>query len=188
MAEYLPIRALTRSQAVRIWNPDGPKQALTISRTASTYVKISDPKVRKDLSYHSAIGAIIVTGGVSGNNTGATVVSGGAVSEGGSAADRILDVSAGVVKKADGTRVTVAGGVGSVTLATAHATLGRNDLVVADATTGAVSGVSGATGTGAAAATAPVPDTPTGKVRLAVVARAATDDAIANADINNNPE
>lgn len=181
MAEYLPIRALTRSQNVRI----GGKK---ISRTATSYVNIADPKTRTELQHFSAIGAIFPVGPLTGNDAGATVESGALVTEGGSAADRILDVASGVIKKSNGSRVTIAGGVGSVTLATAHATLGRKDLVVADAATGAVSGVTGPSGTGAAATTAAVPDTPTGKVRLAIVARAATDDAIANADITEARE
>jgi hypothetical protein len=57
MAEYLPIRAFNRSQNVRI-------NKTKISPTASTLIDISDAATRKEFSYHSAIGAVYVTGPV----------------------------------------------------------------------------------------------------------------------------
>lgn len=61
MAEYLPVRAFNRSQKVRI-------NKIKISPTKSTLIDISNAAVRKEFSYHSAIGAVYATGPVVGNN------------------------------------------------------------------------------------------------------------------------
>jgi len=62
MAEYLPIRAFNRSQNVRI---GGQK----ISATTTSYVDVSDAATRKELGYHSAIGAVYVIGDLTANNS-----------------------------------------------------------------------------------------------------------------------
>lgn len=59
MGEYLPIRALNRSQKVRI----GKVRAHT---RLTTYVNLEDPLQRKELAYHASIGAVYVVGSVKG--------------------------------------------------------------------------------------------------------------------------
>lgn len=58
MAEYLPIRALNRSQNVRI-------NKARVSSTTTSYVDLSDPVQRKEFSKHSAIGAVFPVGSIS---------------------------------------------------------------------------------------------------------------------------
>ena len=62
MAEYLPIRAFNRSQNVRI---GGQK----ISATTTSYVDVSVADVRKELGYHSAVGAVYVVDSLTNNDT-----------------------------------------------------------------------------------------------------------------------
>jgi hypothetical protein len=62
MAEYLPLRSYNRTQSVRI---GGQK----ILPTVTKYVDVSIAANRKQLSYHSAIGAVYVVGDITGNNS-----------------------------------------------------------------------------------------------------------------------
>lgn len=55
MGEYLPVRALNRSQTVRI-NKERVRSGIT------SYVNLEDPVQKKEFSYHSAIGALVVVG------------------------------------------------------------------------------------------------------------------------------
>lgn len=159
MALYLPVRAFNRSQAVRI----GKQKILP---TKTSYIDISDPVVRKELGYHSAIGAVFAVGPVSASNADAVVVSGGVVSAGSGLS---VNVSAGELRNRQ-TAIHVAGASATNTaLTAAHASLNRVDLIHWDATTGAVGKTDG---TPAASASAPA--TPAGKVPLATVAVAAT--------------
>jgi hypothetical protein len=55
MGEYLPVRALNRSQNIRI-NKERVRSHIT------SYVNLEDPVQKKEFSYHSAIGALVVVG------------------------------------------------------------------------------------------------------------------------------
>jgi hypothetical protein len=69
MALYLPIRAISRSQNVRI---GGTK----ITRDTTHFVDISVGATRRDLERHQALGAVIVVGPLSAqNSTASSVVS-----------------------------------------------------------------------------------------------------------------
>lgn len=161
MATYLPIRSISRSQSVRIGT-----QVVTPSTT--TYVDISDGKTRRDLSHHTAIGAVIVVGPLSANNSDAVVISGGAVTAG---TGLSVNVSAGELEvRSSGVHVNGAAATNHA-LSAAHATLDRTDLVWWDTTSGAVGHTNGAN---AAAGTSVAPTTPAGKVGLATVLVAAT--------------
>lgn len=63
MALYLPVRAASRSQKVRIGGQ-------VLSATATSYVDISDIPTRRALQNHQAIGAVIVVGPLSASNVG----------------------------------------------------------------------------------------------------------------------
>jgi hypothetical protein len=63
MAQYLPIRAVSRSQQVRIGTQE-------ITRDSTFYVDISDGKIRRDLERYQALGSIIVVGGLRADNSG----------------------------------------------------------------------------------------------------------------------
>ena len=56
-AQYLPVRAFNRSQNVRIGG-------VKITANNDAFINIEDSKARKELAYHSAIGAVYVTGPV----------------------------------------------------------------------------------------------------------------------------
>lgn len=75
MATYLPIRAFNRSQKVRIGNQ-------TVNTTTNTYIDVDDAAVRKQLGYHSAIGAVYVTGPLTDTNSAGVVAEGGIVTLG----------------------------------------------------------------------------------------------------------
>lgn len=161
MAVYLPVRAISRSQGIRIGTQ-------TVSPTATSYVDISDGKVRRDLNHHQAIGSVIVVGSLTANNSDSVVVTGGAVTNG---TGLTVNVSAGELRKrSDGTNVAGAAAT-NFALTAAHATLDRTDLIHWDDTSGAVGKTDGAT---AAAGTSVAPATPAGKVPLATVLVAAT--------------
>ncbi len=61
MAQYLGIRALTRSQQVRIGG-----QKITTDRTH--FVDVSDGKTRRELNHHATCGAVVVVAGLSATN------------------------------------------------------------------------------------------------------------------------
>lgn len=98
MAVYLPIRAISRSQNIRIGGQ-------TITTTTTAFVDISDPETLTELHHHQAIGAIIPVGPLSSNNAANKVVEGLKVSEGSNPADMDLAATAGEVRKDDGTYV-----------------------------------------------------------------------------------
>lgn len=106
MPEYLPVRAFNRSQNVRI-----AKQKVT--PTATVFVNLEDPTARKELSYHSSIGAIFAVGPV--RTSIPTGVAGGlspsAVSP---ATEKKVSYTAGKVRDASGVLHSVAAGTTAV--------------------------------------------------------------------------
>lgn len=168
MALYLPIRALNRSQQVRI-----ARQKITA--TATAYVDISDLATRKEFAYHSAFGAVYVVGPTSSSKAPQKVWSGTTVTEGVSPTDMSIRVLVGELRKDDGVYVTVA--QQDLTVGAADGTNPRWDIVVVDAagTATIVAGV--------VSATPVLPDTPAGKTLLAKVTVAALDTGISNSEI-----
>lgn len=159
-AVYLPVRALTRSQAVRI-----AKQKLSTSTT--TYVNIEDGTTKKDLVHHSAIGALQVVGPLTASNEDWVVNTGATTT----VSLLKITVAAGEIKqRSTGTYVAVAGG--ETTLSAASETQDRTDLIWVDHT-GTVGHTSG---TPAAKGTSVAPATPEGKIPVAtyLVAEKAT--------------
>jgi hypothetical protein len=172
MAVYLPIRALNRSQGLRIGNQK-------ITATATHYVDISNGNTRKDLTSHSAIGAYVVVGPLSATNSNSVVREGAVVTANGTP-DQAVDVSAGeLLNRSTGVYVTVAA-VADLAATAAHATLARIDIVQVHVTTGVASYKAG---TAAATPVAATPDA--SNIVVATVARAATDNTIATADITD---
>lgn len=181
MAVYLPIRALSRSQGVRIGN-----QRITTDTTA--YVDISDGKTRRELQNHSALGSVIVVGPLSSSNSDVVVDSGYVVSEGTTNTNLTVGVTAGELRnRATGVSVAYAGSADSgATLAAADGTNPRVDLVVADNTSGAVSKVDGTATAGANLTNKTgAPAVPAGKTKLAYTLLAAGATAITNANIQD---
>lgn len=174
MAVYLPVRAISRSQGIRVGGQ-------TLSTTTTAYVDISDGKTRKELQNHQALGAVVVVGSLTASNSDGVVSTGAIVDQGSSATDLILGVSAGEVRnRSTGVHAAVAATATAVTIAAADTTNPRWDLVVADTTSGVVSKVDGV-----AAASPALPATPAGKVALAKVVVAANATGLANAVITD---
>lgn len=172
MALYLPIRAFNRSQNVRI----GLQK---ISATTTAYVDISDVSIRKEFTYHSAIGAVYPVGPVSSTNSEAVVVTGASVTANGTP-DQAVDVAAGeLYNRTLGKYVSVAL-VDNLAATAAHATLARLDIVQVNISTGVATYKAGT-----AAASPVVATADAGNVVLATVARAATDNTIASGDITD---
>lgn len=172
MAEYLPIRALNRSQSIRIAN-------VRVTTTETAYVDISTAQSRKELAYHSSIGAIVVVGALSPTNSLAVVTQGATTNQGSSAADLIVNTEPGTVKnRNNGVAVSVL--LAETTLATADATNPRLDLIQVNYTTGAVTKV-----TGTAAATPVLKAPEAGNIALAQIEVAANATGIANNKITD---
>ncbi len=172
MAQYLPVRAFNRSQQVRIG-----KQRVT--PTATTFVDISDALQRKELAYHSAIGAVIPVGPLSASNADVVVNSGAYTDEGAANNDLIVRTYAGTLRNRQ-TGATVSVTQTDTTLSAADATNPRIDLIQVDATTGAVTKK---TGTAAASPVAPTPDA--GTIVVAQVSVPANDTAITTNQITD---
>lgn len=172
MAEYIGVRALNRSSAIRIGGQ-------RVTGTATTYVDISTATARKELAYHSSIGQLIVVGGLTNTNSPAVVQSGANVDQGASAADLIVNTNTGVIRNRN-TGAGVAVVLTETTLSTADATNPRFDLIQANYTTGVVTKV-----TGTPAVSPVLPATAEGNIALAKVEVLANATGIANAKITD---
>lgn len=162
MALYLPVRAVSRSQQVRIGSQK-------LSATATSYVDISVTKTRRELQNHQATGALITVGALTATNADSVVYSGCSVVAGTAAnsirlADPLTTTkttgTAGELRvRSTGLFVTVP--VTDSVLITANA-LGftRTDLVVVDNTTGVATIVLGTL-------VGVTPATPAGKTAIA---------------------
>ena len=128
MATYLPIRAFNRSQAVRI----GGQKVLP---TVNTYVDVDNAVTRKELGYHSAIGAVYPTGPLTDSNTPYLITSGFATdTQSGSApTNKIQTIASGVyVNRNTATVVAVSGAATSTNIALAASGKKRIDLIYID--------------------------------------------------------
>lgn len=172
MALYLPIRAFNRSQQVRIGRQK-------ISPTATSYIDVSDAAVRKEFSYHSAIGSVFAVGPLTDNNSDVIVHWGAATDEGADNSDLIVHTGAGeLYVRSTGTYVDVA--ATDSTLSAAHGTLVRIDIIQVNTTTGVVTKKNG---TAAASPVAATPDA--GNIAIASINVPATDTAITNNQITD---
>lgn len=172
MALYLPIRAISRSQGVRV---GGTK----VSTTTTKYVDISDGQTRRELNHHSAIGAVVVVGPLTATDSDIVVETGGLVTANGSP-DQAVDVSAGEVRVRSTGEWTAFTAASNLSATAAHGSLARVDIVQVDSTDGTVSYKAG---TAAASPVAPDPDED--NVAIAEIARAANDNTIASGDITD---
>lgn len=172
MAEYLPIRGLSRSVNVRV---GGQK----ILPGATYYVDIADGKTRRELQRHSTLGSYIVVGPVS-QDSGDVVVSWGAqTTQGSSGADLVITVENGELRnRTSGDYVDI--DQTDLTISAADATNPRIDLVQVDASSGAVSKKDG---TAAVTPAAPAPDS--GNIAIANVSVPANDTAITTNQITD---
>jgi hypothetical protein len=172
MAEYLPIRGLSRSQSVRI----GSQQ---ITPNATYYVDISDGPTKRDLAHHSTLGSYIVVGPVS-QDTGDVVVNWGVqTTQGANGTDLVITTEAGELRNRDtGDYVDVDST--DITLSAADATNPRIDIVQVNTTTGAVAKKNG---TAAATPAAPAPDA--SNIVVAEVLLPANDTAVTTSQITD---
>lgn len=154
MATYIGVRAFNRSQNVRIG-----QQKISVTTTA--YIDISDTNVRKDYTYHSALGSIYVVSPLRKSNKPQGVWTGATVTEGTSSADRSVRVLAGELRNESGAFVAVA--QQDLTVSDPDPSLVRVDAVVVD-TAGTASVV-----TGTAAASPVAPSTTSAQTLLATV-------------------
>lgn len=169
MASLLPVRAFNRSQRFRV----GPK---ALSPTATKYVNIDNPRVRRDIARHSTLGAIFPLGDVVSITDDGYVDGGGTVSAS-SPASLVLRVTAGSWVRNSGARVAF--NAGTVTLAAADGTNPRIDLVVVN-NSGTLSKVDGT-----AAASPARPAVPANSVALAEVRVPANDTAVTQDQITD---
>jgi hypothetical protein len=176
MPTYLPIRAFNRSQKVRIGNQ-------SIKTTTNTYIDVDDAAVRKQLGYHSAIGAVYPTGPLTDINVAVVVeFNGGIVT----ATNLTPSVATGELYNRDTASYITLTGTGTQTALVAPVTSGQSriDLFVADNATGAVTPVAG---TAAATGSQTVPATPAGKTALARVTSVNGSTALTIVDVRPRP-
>lgn len=172
MAEYLPIRAFNRSQNVRI-------ESQKVTPTTTVYVDISKATTRKELSYHSAIGAVYVVGTLSSSNSVNIVSSGVTTNQGASSADLVVTTEPGTIRNRQ-TGTTTAVVLTESTLAAADATNPRIDIIEVKVADGSVKKVTGT------AAASPVPAaTDEGYIAVAQISVLANATGIANNKITD---
>ena len=173
MPTYLPIRAFNRSQGVRIGSQK-------ISATANTYVDVDDAKVRKQLGYHSAIGAVYPTGPLTDHNKAALITSGFATdTQSGSApTNKIQTIASGVyVNRDTAAVVSVSGAATSTNIALAATGYKRIDLIYLDTADNAFKITSGTEVLAAGTAVAPTATS----TQIALFTVAVSDSAISAA-------
>lgn len=172
MADFIGVRAISRSQNVRV-------NKKKVNRAATTFVDLDDPVARRDLERHLAIGAVIVVEGLRGSADAAVVWTGCEVNEGASAIDMIIRVLAGELQVLE-TQAYVAVAQQDLTHGAADVTNARIDLISVDYGTGVA-----AITAGTPAATPVAPAVPAGRVPLAQVNIPAGDTAITNNQITD---
>lgn len=181
MSQYIGVRAFNRSQGVRI---GGQAIRSTVKSTGAlapiTYIDLEDKAARKQLAYHSAIGAVYTCTEVQSHNYPLSVVTGATIDQGSSASDLVLGIASGEVRADDGTYYAIGAAASAVTIADAHATLNRIDLVTMKVSDRTIDKV-----TGAPASSPVAPAVPSGYIPLASVLVDAAASGIANAKITD---
>jgi len=150
------------------------------TKNNTSYSDISRQNVKKELSYHSAIGAFYVVGPITASSSQTVVVSGLSTT----VANLVVTVASGEVEnRSTGIYTAVTGG--TTTLSAASATEDRTDLVWVNTTTGAVGHTSG---TPASVHESVPPVAPEGTIPVAayLVAKEATA-AVLVADLRPRP-
>ena len=151
--EYLPVRAFNRSQAVRIGG-------VKVTANNDAYINIENSAARKELAYHSAIGAVYVTGSATQYTVDNIVHNGGVVTISGATAAVPNIASGDILNRVTGAytpfnhstagTLTLPTGASQTTLATAQfpasgtANYSINYILVAHKYTGVLSVLSGA--------------------------------------------
>lgn len=165
MAPFLPVQSLNRSQNIRI---GAGASAVNLKPGVTNFVDLGDGPSKRDLQRHSAIGAILVVGGITASNSNVVVKDGGVVTAG---AGLTVNVSAGDLRDRTTGVETSGAAATNHALTAADGTQDRTDLVWWDNVTGAVGHTNG---TLASAGNSVAPATPAGKTPLAKVLVAAT--------------
>ena len=168
-SQYLPIRAFNRSQNVRIGNQK-------VLPTTTTYIDVNDPKQRKEFSYHSAIGAVFVVGGLSASNS--DIVFSGVEASGDGTDLKITTADGTLRNRQDGSVVAVQ--PATTTLSAADGTNPRIDIIEVKTADGSIKKV---TGTAAVSPVAPALDA--GYIAVASVAVAANATSVSNTNITD---
>jgi len=175
---YIAVRAFNRSQAVRI----GGQKVLT---GASSYIDTDDPKVRKELAYHSSIGAVYTTGPVSNSGNGVSVRNntGLKVTLTYSSPNFTAAVAAGEIFNRETSTITTVTGANATTTGLVAGTGNlRADIVWVDnydASVGVTAGTAAATGT----QVVPFSSVPANKTPIAVIIYPAAASAASDATV-----
>ena len=159
MATYLPVRAFNRSQAVRIGGQkvrsvikagDADATSSNVGSLAPvTYIDLENTTARKELGYHSAIGAVYTCGRVTPSNYNYVTVSGLTVTQSSSAGSKLDQqaIANGVVRnRNNGSVVSITGTTLTTTLAASGKT--RIDTLVYDTTDSTLKQLNGTETTG----------------------------------------
>lgn len=165
MALYLPVRAISRSQKIRLGRQ-------TATRDTTIYVDISDINTRRDIEHHQALGALLVVGPLSVSNSDTVVAWGVDTDEGAANNDLVVRTYKGELRNRQ-TGVFVAVAQTDTTLSAADGTNPRIDIIQVHTTTGAVTKKNG---TAAASPVAPTADA--SNIAVAQISVPATDTAI----------
>jgi hypothetical protein len=172
MGEFLPVRALNRSQNVRI-------NKTRVTSTKTVYVDLGNATAKRELQHHSALGAVIPVGPLSFTSNQVVVKYGVFTDQGVNGTDLVVRTYEGVIVDRE-TSATVDVVQTDTTLAAADATNPRNDLIQVKTADGTVSKV-----TGTPAVSPAVPAAETGNIAVAVVNVPANDTAITNNQISD---
>lgn len=180
MSEYLPVRALNRSQNVRIGQG---AHAVKLTHDTTSFVDITDGNVKRDLQRHAAIGAYVVVGPLTASTADVVVVGQGDGVVTPHSSGLSVDTTAGeLLNRQTGVRVPIV--AASATATPVPATSGQSKiyLIVVDNSTGVVSAVGG---TAATTGTEVAPATPAGKTPLAQVDIVHTDTGVDPSEITD---
>jgi hypothetical protein len=159
MAELVKVRGLNRNRGVRV-------KGLSLVAGTSKVVDLDDPVTRRDVSQHSALGAIVTMGEVP-----AAVVSGVVTTAG---TGLTVSVSAGSLLLDINGQTVAVGASANFALTAADATNPRLDLITVNNSTGAVAKVDGTAAATPAPGTAAVGTTAIAVVRVNANATAPT--------------
>lgn len=166
MAPFLPVRATSRSQAVRI---GGTK----LSTTTTTYVDLNPEAHSKPYAYsplkelksHLAIGAVITVGGITNSNSDWAVAS-GLVTSATTAAEPEVSTTAGEIRQRSTGKNVVSTGFTAAKKKVTAAGKERVDIISVNQTTGATKYDAG---TAALVGAAAPPATPAGTLLVAEI-------------------
>lgn len=166
MAPFLPVRAISRSQKIRI----GRASSSEVSVDTTFYVDLGDGNAKRDLQHHQAIGAVVVVGALTNSIADVVVVTGATFTAG--AGLNNSTIAAGELRtRSTGAHVPII--LNTAVTFTANASGNpRVDQVIVNNTTGVVSVTAGTAAVAPVAPATPGTSTPLYNVAIANAAAA----------------